>query len=87
MGKEYQIENVCLFIDNKDCSYRCTWMTSKWLEETRIWLPRRRNSLNWSIFENQYHFLTTKTWDVYAQVKMEDAGLNVKQNGQTAQFY
>ena len=27
MGKKYQIGNVCLFIDNKYCSYRFSWMT------------------------------------------------------------
>ena len=32
MGK-YRIANAYLFIENKDCSYRYTWMTSKWLEE------------------------------------------------------
>ena len=42
-GKEYRIGNVCLFIGNKDDSYRSMWMTSKWLERSRMWLPCGRN--------------------------------------------
>ena len=42
-GKKYRIENVCLFIGNKDYSCRYTWMTSKWLEESRICVPCGRN--------------------------------------------
>ena len=38
MGK-IRIWNVCLFIEDKDYSYRCTWMTSKWRERNRISLP------------------------------------------------
>ena len=43
MKKKYRIGNVHLFIENKDCSYRYTWMTLTWLERSRIWLPRGRN--------------------------------------------
>ena len=38
-GKKYQIGNVCLFIENKDYSYRFSWMTYTWLERSRMWLP------------------------------------------------
>ena len=38
-GKKYQIGNVCLFIENKEYSHQCTWMTSKSLERIRKWLP------------------------------------------------
>ena len=42
-GKKCRIKNVCLFIEIKDCSYRKTRMILKWLEESKIWLPRGRN--------------------------------------------
>ena len=32
-----------LFVENKDYSYRYTWMVSKWLERNTIWLPCGRN--------------------------------------------
>ena len=35
-GKKYQIKSVCLFIENKDYSFRYTWMIPKWLENSRI---------------------------------------------------
>ena len=37
-----------------------TWMTQKWLERGRKWLPCGRNEWNRSILENRHHFLTTK---------------------------
>ena len=37
MGRKQQPGNVCSFIDSKDCSYPCTWMTSKWQGRKRIW--------------------------------------------------
>ena len=46
--KKYRIENVCLFIGNKDSSCRKTWMKSKW--------PERRRQGN--------QFLTTYIWDL-----------------------
>ena len=42
-GEEYRIGNVCLFIGNSDYSCRYTWLTSNWLEESRIWLSCGRN--------------------------------------------
>ena len=37
-GKQCRIGNVCLFIENTDYSYRCTWMTQKMIEESRaVW--------------------------------------------------
>ena len=33
MEKKYRMETVFLFIENKDCSCRYTWMTSKWWKE------------------------------------------------------
>ena len=48
--KKYRIDNAHSFIENKDCSCRCTWMTSKWLEESRTWLQcgrHRCNLLSW----------------------------------------
>ena len=62
-GKKYRIENVCLFIGNKDYSCRYTWMTSKWLEESRKRLPCGRNWWNLWVLENQHLSLTTKTLD------------------------
>ena len=38
MGKKYRPGNVFLFIGSKDCSCQQTWMISKWLERSRIWL-------------------------------------------------
>ena len=43
MGNRFQIGNSCLFIENKDYFCQYTWMTSKWLERRRIWLPCGRN--------------------------------------------
>ena len=57
-------ECVCLLIENKYYSCRYTWMTSKWLEESRIWVPCGRNWWKTLILENQHHFLTTCIWDV-----------------------
>ena len=51
--------------DNKDCSYRHTWMTWKWLEESRTWRPFGRNwGILW-ILENKHHFLTVFSWDAF----------------------
>ena len=38
-GRKYRIGNVYLLIENKDYSYRYTWMTSKLLERSGLWLP------------------------------------------------
>ena len=40
--EKYRIGNVSSFIENKDYSYRYTWMTCKWLKESRILSPRWR---------------------------------------------
>ena len=42
-GKKFRIVKFSVFIDKKDYSCRYTWMTSKWMERNRIWLPCRRN--------------------------------------------
>ena len=42
-GRKCRIGNVFLFIENKDYSYRYMWMTSKWLERSKIWLSCGRN--------------------------------------------
>ena len=35
MGKVQKIENVCLFIENNDYSYRKMRVISKWLERSK----------------------------------------------------
>ena len=65
MGESTEFGMLVLFIGNKDCSCRYTWTTSTWLERNRIWSPYGRNWWNWSILENQRHFLTTCIWDVF----------------------
>ena len=49
---------------NKDCSCWYAWVTSKWLGESGVWVQCGRNAWNWSILQNQHHFLTTCIWDV-----------------------
>ena len=63
VGKKYRIGNVYLFIENKDYSYVYTWMTAKWLERNRIWLPCERNWWTTWILFSPLHFLTTYIWD------------------------
>ena len=41
--EKYRTGNVYSFTENKDYSYRYTWMTFKWLERSRIWLRCGRN--------------------------------------------
>ena len=62
--KKFRIGNVYLCIGNKDCSCRFTLMTSKWLEESGIWLQCGRIWWNLWILANQHHFLTMCIWDV-----------------------
>ena len=47
-GKKLRIVNVCSLIENKDYSYRYTWMTSKWLERSRICHPSGRILWRWN---------------------------------------
>ena len=48
----------CLFVlENKVYSCRDTWMSSKWREESGNWVPCGSNWWNWSILDNQHHFL------------------------------
>ena len=54
----------------KDCSCRYMGMTSKWLEDSTIWLPCERNCWKMWIWKNQHHFLIMYVWDA----------LNVKVN-------
>ena len=39
-----RIGNARLFIENRDYSSRCTWMTSKWLKRSRKWLTCGRKT-------------------------------------------
>ena len=57
---------VYLFIENKNYSYRYTWMTFKWLERSKIWCGSLCGSNWWnlSIVGNERHFLTMYIWDV-----------------------
>ena len=43
MGKKYRTGNASLCFANEDYSCRSTWMTSKWLEESRLRVPCGRN--------------------------------------------
>ena len=43
--------------------FRGGWHQNVW-KESRTWVLCRTNWWNWSILENQHHFLTTHTWDV-----------------------
>ena len=54
------------FIENKGCSYRKTWTTWKWLEWTRIWLPRGWNSLKNVDLDEPTYFISWSRffWDV-----------------------
>ena len=56
VGKKYRIGNVYLFIENKGYSYVYTWMTAKWLERNRIWLPCERNW--WTTWILITHFIS-----------------------------
>ena len=38
-GRKHRSGNVYMFIENKDCSYRCTWMISTWLERKQNMSP------------------------------------------------
>ncbi len=62
MGKSTEL-GICSFIEHKDYSYRFAWMTSKWLERSRIWLPCGRNWWKMFTLTNKLHFLITYTWD------------------------
>ena len=62
-GKKYRIGNACLFIGNKEYSCQCTWMTSKWLGESRTWHPCGRSWWDLWTSANQHRFLTMYTWD------------------------
>ena len=64
MGNSTELGMSFCSSKNKDYSCRDTWMTSKWLEESRIWLPCGRIFWNLWISENQQHFLPTFIWDV-----------------------
>ena len=63
--RKCQIGNVCLFIENKDYSYRYTWMTLKngW-KDSRIWIQYGTNWWTIWILMNPHHFLTMYIWDV-----------------------
>ena len=58
-GNKFRIGNVFLFIENRVNSCRCTWMTLKWYEGSRVWVTCGRNGWNMLILTNQLHFLTT----------------------------
>ena len=61
-GRKSQIGSVCLFIENKGYFCHFMWMTSRWLERSRIWLPCGRNWWKTWTWMNPHHFLTTCTW-------------------------
>ena len=63
MVKKYRIGKVSLVTEIKDYSYRYTWMASKLLERSRMWLPCGRHAWKMLILTNQLHFLITCTWD------------------------
>ena len=64
MGWSTELGNVFSFIENKDTSCQKMWMTSKYLERSRIRLPRGRNWWWMLIRMNQHHSLTSCIWDV-----------------------
>ena len=45
MVKSTELGTSILVIENKDYSYRHTWMTLKWLERSRTWIPCGRKKL------------------------------------------
>ena len=61
-GKSTELGMSVCASKNKD-SCRYSWMTSKWLDDSRMWLPCGRNWWNLSILENRRHFLTMYIWD------------------------
>ena len=46
MGKKYLIGDVCLFIENRDYSYRYTWMTLKRSGKEQKMAPTRKQLMN-----------------------------------------
>ena len=48
-GKKYRIGNLFLFVENKGYFGHYMWMTSKWLERSRICLPCGRNRMKQSL--------------------------------------
>ena len=52
--EKLQIGNVSLFIVKKDYSYLCMWMTSNWLERSKILIRCGKYSTKKSIWENQH---------------------------------
>ena len=63
MGKSAKLGMPGLCIEIKVYSYMYTWMTQKWLEESKTSDFCGRNWWNWLTWENRHHFLTTCTWD------------------------
>ena len=62
--KKDQIGNVCLFIENKYYFCQKLWMTSKWLERSRIWLPCGRNWKKRKVdLDEPTSFLDHVNWD------------------------
>ena len=57
-------QNVYLFMKNSDYPNRYTWITYKWKDRSRVWLPCGRNCWKMWILMNPYHVLTMCTWDV-----------------------
>ena len=60
MGKSIGIGNVCLFLEDKDYSFRYTWMPPNWLEGSNTSVPCGKS---WLIFENLFRFMTMCTGD------------------------
>ena len=60
--------NAYSCIVQKDYSYLCMWMTSKWLERNKIFIRCGKYSSNKSIWENQHHSSIMNTWDVHKEI-------------------
>ena len=83
MVKKYHIGKVCLFIANVD-SCRYMWMTSKWLDEDRIWVLCWRNRWNSSTLENPHHLLTTYLGCLWSHVDSPGGAMNVADASETS---
>ena len=58
-GRKYQTGNACLCIASKACSCLWTWMTSNWLEKSKISILCERNWWNTMIGVSRHRFLIT----------------------------
>ena len=63
MGESTELGMYVRSSKNKGYFCQKMWMSSKWLETSRIWLSCGRNWWNMWILTNPHHFLMMKTWD------------------------